>query len=78
MSAVALLRTAGAAAAAALSLVLAACAAAPTEVPPGPRADYFPNLVLRTQDDRPVRFYDDLLKRRIVVINVMYTSCDGV
>ena len=37
----------------------------------------FPNVVLRTQDDRPVRFYDDLLKGRIVMINFFYTTCTG-
>jgi protein SCO1 len=37
----------------------------------------FPNVVLRTQDDRPVRFYDDLLRGRIVMINFFYTTCTG-
>jgi protein SCO1 len=37
----------------------------------------FPNVVLRTQDDKPVRFYDDLLKGRIVMINFFYTTCTG-
>ena len=36
---------------------------------------YFPNVLLRTQDNRPVRFYDDLLKGRIVMINFFYTTC---
>ena len=38
-------------------------------------ADYFPNVVLTTQDGKEVRFYDDLLKGRTVAINIMYTSC---
>src|SRR5262245_7534666 len=38
---------------------------------------YFPNVVLRTQDDRPVRFYDDLLKDSIVMVNFFYTTCAG-
>jgi protein SCO1/2 len=38
----------------------------------------FPNVVLRTQDDRPVRFYDDLIRDRIVVINMMYARCEGI
>lgn len=43
------------------------------------RERYFPNVVLRTQDNKDVRFYDDLLRDRIVTINFMYASCaDGV
>jgi cytochrome oxidase Cu insertion factor (SCO1/SenC/PrrC family) len=41
-------------------------------------AAYFPNHVLVTQDNRPVRFYDDLLKGKIVLINFMFTTCAGV
>jgi protein SCO1/2 len=44
----------------------------------GPRADYFPNFELRTHDERTVRFYDDLIKGRIVVINMMYAQCEGI
>lgn len=39
---------------------------------------YFPNLVLLTQDNKPVRFYDDLLKGKIVLINFLFTNCKGV
>ena len=38
----------------------------------------FPNVPLITHHGRQVRFYDDLLKDRIVVINMMYVVCDGV
>ena len=38
-------------------------------------AEYFPNLTLTTQDGEPVRFYDDLLKGKIVAINLIYTTC---
>jgi len=41
-------------------------------------AAYFPNHVLVTQDNRSVRFYDDLLKGKIVLINFMFTTCAGV
>ena len=41
-------------------------------------AAYFPNHVLLTQDNRPVRFYDDLLKNKIVLINFLFTTCKGV
>jgi len=40
-------------------------------------AAYFPNHVLLTQDNRPVRFYDDLLKNKIVLINFLFTTCKG-
>jgi protein SCO1/2 len=46
-----------------------------------PRAErmrkHFPNLPLRTHDGRTVRFYDDLVKGRKVIINFTFTSCTG-
>jgi protein SCO1/2 len=42
------------------------------------RQQYFPNVLLTTQEGRQVRFYDDLLKDKIVLLNFMYTLCsDG-
>ncbi len=38
-------------------------------------ASRFANVVLRTQDNREVRFYDDLVKGKLVVIGFMFTSC---
>jgi len=38
-------------------------------------ANYFPNVELITQDGETVRFFDDLIKDKIVVINFIYTSC---
>jgi protein SCO1 len=38
-------------------------------------ADYFPNVALTTQDGARVRFYDDLVKGKIVAINLIYTTC---
>lgn len=35
----------------------------------------FPNVVLYTQENKPVRFYDDLLKGKIVLINFIFTTC---
>lgn len=46
-----------------------------TRVFTGKSSDRFPNIVLRTQDDKPVRFYDDLVKDKTVLINFIYTSC---
>jgi protein SCO1/2 len=42
------------------------------------RARYFPNVVLRTHENRTVRFYDDLIKDKVVILNFMYARCDGV
>jgi protein SCO1/2 len=38
-------------------------------------AGYFPNVTLTTQDGARVRFYDDLIKGKIVAINLIYTTC---
>ena len=39
------------------------------------REQHLPNVPLITQDGRQVRFYDDLVKGRVVAINFMFTSC---
>ncbi len=39
---------------------------------------HFPNLPLTTHDGKQVRFYDDVLKDRKVVINFMYTICSNI
>jgi protein SCO1/2 len=44
----------------------------------GPRAGYFPNVVFETQHGQKVRFYDDMVKGRLVVFNMMYTACAGI
>jgi protein SCO1 len=41
-------------------------------------AKYFSNTILLTQDNRPVRFYNDLLKGKVVLINFVFTTCKGV
>ena len=38
-------------------------------------AAYFPNVTLTTQDGVDVRFYDDLVKGKIVAVNLIYTTC---
>jgi protein SCO1 len=38
-------------------------------------AEPFPNVTLRTQDNRQVRFYDDVVKGKVVVINFIFTTC---
>jgi protein SCO1/2 len=71
----------------ALAPAASALVAGAVDVAPGPRvpsaretiqARYLPNVVLRTQDNREVRFYDDLIKGKIVTINFIYSTCaDG-
>jgi protein SCO1/2 len=41
-------------------------------------ADYFPNVLLTTSEGKQVRFFDDLIKGKVVVINFLYTSCPDV
>jgi len=38
-------------------------------------ADYFPNVPLVTHEGKTVRFFDDLIKGKVVAINFIYTSC---
>jgi protein SCO1 len=38
----------------------------------------FPNVPLITHEGKRVHFYDDLLKDRIVVLNVMYADCQSI
>lgn len=45
--------------------------------PASPGVERFTNALLRTQDDEEVRFYDDLIRGRQVVINFMYAECHG-
>lgn len=39
-------------------------------------ADYFPNVPLVNQDGKTVRFYDDLLKDKKVMIDFVFALCD--
>jgi protein SCO1/2 len=41
----------------------------------GPK--YYTNALLRTHENKQVRFYDDLIKDKHVVINFMYANCEG-
>jgi cytochrome oxidase Cu insertion factor (SCO1/SenC/PrrC family) len=38
-------------------------------------AGYFPNVELTTHEGRRVRFFDDLIKDKVVLVNFIYTSC---
>ena len=39
--------------------------------------NYFSNLEVIDQDGRKLEFYDDILKGKIVVINFIFTNCQG-
>jgi len=68
------------------AVLLALAAAAParaldgdTSAEPAPvspwGAEYFPNVELTTHEGRNVRFFDDLIAGKVVVISFIYTSC---
>jgi protein SCO1 len=41
-------------------------------------AEYFPNVPVVTHDGRELKFYEDVLKGKIVVISFIYTSCSNI
>jgi protein SCO1 len=59
------------------AVVAVVCGAGPAAAGAESRwgAGYFPNVTLTTQDGVRVRFYDDLIKDKIVAINLIYTTC---
>ncbi len=65
-----------------LAAALAVCAVAATNDAPAQqtrwRADYFPNVVLQDQDGRRLRFYDDILRDKVVSINFIFTTCTDI
>jgi len=44
----------------------------------GSKAGYFPNVLLRTHENQQVRFYDDLIRGKCVMITMLYASCEGI
>ncbi len=42
------------------------------------RQRYFPNLVLTSHEGRKLKFYDDLVKDKLVVFNMFYAKCQGI
>src|SRR6476660_8603316 len=50
-------------------------AAKPVSANGGAESSHFPNVELITQDGKRVHFYDDLIKGKIVAIDLIYTSC---
>ncbi len=41
-------------------------------------ANYFPNLPVVTQEGKTLKFYDDVIKGKIVLISFMYTTCADI
>lgn len=41
-------------------------------------ADYFPNIELTTHTGKKVRFFDDVIKDKVVAVNFIFTSCTDV
>ncbi|HXB53830.1 MAG TPA: SCO family protein [Vicinamibacteria bacterium] len=39
---------------------------------------HLPNVPLTTHEGQTVRFYDDLVKDKVVTLNFFYTRCDGI
>lgn len=56
----------------------AGAATQPDEARERLRQRNFPDVVLRTADNLKVRFYEDLIKDKIVTINFFYAKCEGV
>lgn len=40
--------------------------------------DYLPNVEVQDQDGKTYRFYDDLMKDKLVVINFIFTTCTDI
>jgi protein SCO1 len=62
-------------------LGLAPAAPAATDKPLTPARDairkrYFPDIAVHTHDGKVLRFYEDLVKDRIVTLNFMYLNCE--
>jgi protein SCO1/2 len=68
------------------NFLIGATAAAVSSFPPASRAaaqrlhqdgvEWFTDVAVAAQDGRTYRFYDDLLKGRIIIVNFFYTDCD--
>jgi protein SCO1/2 len=43
-----------------------------------PARNYFTDVQLINQDGKPMRFYSDLLKDKVVIINTFFTTCTSV
>lgn len=58
------------------ALVAALPSGADAQMRRGP--EFFPNLPVVNQDGQALRFYDDLIKDKVVVVMFIYTSCTDI
>jgi protein SCO1/2 len=42
------------------------------------RERYFPDVILRNQDNQKFRFYEDLIKGKVVTINMFFAQCEDI
>src|SRR5918998_6053505 len=42
------------------------------------KREYLTNALLTNYDGRKFKFYDDLIRGRIALVNMMYAKCDGI
>jgi protein SCO1/2 len=61
-----------------LSFVSARAAQTSSQASSSPAQNYFTDVELIDQDGKPQRFYSDLLKDKVVIINAFFTTCTSV
>jgi len=65
-------------AALALAGLLGAVSGAAAATAEGPRLPRFPDTALADQEGRPIHFYSDLVRGRVVAINFIFTHCTTI
>src|ERR1700724_2852032 len=65
-------------AAAAALVPFAPAASGKAEKLPQDGTEWFTNVEVKTHDGRTLRFYDDVMKGKILLIDFMFTGCDDV
>jgi protein SCO1/2 len=63
---------------AALAALAILCASARSEAQTRRGPEFFPNLPVVNQDGEKLKFYDDLIKDKIVIVMFIYTSCTDI
>ncbi|MDB5901554.1 MAG: hypothetical protein JWM26_432, partial [Betaproteobacteria bacterium] len=61
-----------------VGLIMGVADDAPVKAAPQARSAPVADVAVRTQDDRPVNFYTDLVRGRIVAVNFIFTGCSSV
>ncbi|HEU4711743.1 MAG TPA: SCO family protein [Pyrinomonadaceae bacterium] len=61
-----------------LLLVLCAATVVHAQDQKSPAEKYFSDVELITQDGEKVRFYSDVLKNKVVIINTFFTTCTSI